>query len=73
MATSRRWPKRVSLSSLLAVSSSFTTRRTSKSNVAARPEETIRSLLIAGLTVVMRVEITTNCDINATNQNLSNF
>lgn len=72
MVTSRRWLKRVSLSSLLAVSSSFTTRRTSKINVAARLEETIRSLLTAGLTVVTRVEITTNCDISAINQNLSN-
>lgn len=63
IATSERWPKRVNLGCLLRVASSFITRKTSKVNTAARPKEAIWSLLAAGLTVVIRVEITINFHI----------
>ena len=63
IATSMRWPKRVNLGCLLRVASSFITRKTSKVNTAARPKKAIWSLLAAGLTVVIRVEITLNFHI----------
>ena len=63
IATSRRWPKRVNLGCLLRVASSFITRKTSKVNTTARAKGVIWSLLAAGLTVVIRVEITINFHI----------
>jgi len=73
IATSRRWPKSVNLYLLLAVASSLITRKTIKVTTAARPKEAVRSPVVAGLTVVTRVEITIIFHINGVIKTLSNL